>query len=106
MAADRQRRHGPEGSGRETSLPGAAFYVKATSLNELPKAIFFEFHSAYNEPQGWFGDEPDKLRRKLPSIVQFKVQQFREKLARFKPDKDAGKAGGKACDKAGGKIGY
>ena len=64
-------------------------YLKATKLSEPPGAIFFEFHSAYNEPKGWLGDEPDKLRRKLPSIVQFKVQQFREKLARFKPEKEA-----------------
>jgi hypothetical protein len=68
---------------------GAAFYLKATSLSTLPGAIFFEFHSAYNEPKGWFEEEPDKLRRKLPTIVQFKVQQFREKLSRFKPEKEA-----------------
>ena len=52
--------------GEKHPYQGAAFYVKATRLSDPPGAIFFEFHSAYNEPKGWFEDEPDKLRRKLP----------------------------------------
>jgi hypothetical protein len=71
---------------------GAGFYIKATSLGDPPQAIFFEFHSLYNEPQGWFEDEPERLRRKLPSIAQFKIQQFRERLARFDPAKESNAA--------------
>jgi hypothetical protein len=67
---------------------GAGFYIKATQLRQPADAIFIEFHSAYNEPEGWFGDEPNKLRSKLGTIAQFKVQQFREKLANYDPAKE------------------
>ena len=95
MAADRQRRPGQSGLGHCPTLLGAGFYIKATQLRQPADAIFIEFHSAYNEPEGWFGDEPNKLRSKLGTIAQFKVQQFREKLASYDPAKEeaAAKAG-------------
>ena len=60
---------------------GSGFYVKATRLKAPENAIFFEFHSAYNEPTGWFDGGKD-LRMKLPSIIKFQVEEFRGKFGR------------------------
>ena len=67
--------------GPKNLYSGSGFYLKATRLKAPKDAIYFEFHSAYNEPQGWFGGGMD-LRRKLPSIVKFQVEEFRGKFAR------------------------
>jgi hypothetical protein len=67
--------------GKKQPYSGAGFYLKITRLSEPAGAIFFEFHSAFNEPQGWFDGQPT-LRQKLPTIAKFQVEQFRGKLAR------------------------
>jgi hypothetical protein len=69
--------------GKPQPYSGAAFYVKATKLAKPEGAIFVEYHSAFNEPQGWFNGEPT-LRGKLPMIAQHEIKQFRQKLAMAK----------------------
>jgi hypothetical protein len=67
--------------GKKQPNAGASFYLKVTRLSEPSEAVFFEFHAAFHEPSGWFDGEPT-LQRKLPTIVNFQVEQFRGKFAR------------------------
>ena len=67
--------------GPKNLYSGSGFYLKATRLKAPEDAIFFEFHSAYNEPHGWFDGGKD-LRQKLPSIIKFQVEEFRGKFSR------------------------
>ena len=67
--------------GQKNPYSGSGFYLKATRLKAPKDAIYFEFHSAYNEPQGWFDGGTD-LKRKLPSIVKFQIEEFRGKFGR------------------------
>jgi hypothetical protein len=60
---------------------GAGFYVKAVKLNEPKDAIFFEYHSVYYEPQGWFNGE-NVLLSKLVFIAKNQIEKFRRKLAK------------------------
>ena len=90
--------------GAKHPYSGTGFYLQVTRLGEPADAIFFEFHAAFNEPEGWF-DGAATLRSRLPTIIKFKVEQFRDKLARASRDaeKKEGKAaggGGKAADAA------
>ena len=67
--------------GPKQPYSGTGFYVKVTRLKSPKDAIFFEFHSAYNEPYGWFNGAPT-LSSKVGTITRFKVKDFRIKLAR------------------------
>ena len=67
--------------GPKNLYSGSGFYLKATRLKTPKDAIYFEFHSVYNEPQGWFNGGMD-LRRKLPTIIQFRIEDFRGKFGR------------------------
>ena len=49
------------------SCSGAGFYAKVTRLTKPANAIFVEYHSAFYEPQAWFGPENGNL---LPSELQ------------------------------------
>ena len=61
---------------------GAAFYAKVTRLSEPANAIFVEYHSAFYEPQDWFGQGNDNLLpSELRKIIPYQVKQFRIKLA-------------------------
>ncbi len=60
---------------------GSGFYLKATRLKAPKNAIYFEFHSAYNEPAGWFDGGTD-LKGKLGSIIKFRAEDFRGKFGR------------------------
>jgi hypothetical protein len=61
---------------------GAAFYAKVTRLSEPANAIFVEYHSAFYEPEGWFGaDNANLLPSELRKIIPYQVKQFRIKLA-------------------------
>ncbi len=61
---------------------GAAFYAKVTRLSEPANAIFVEYHSAFYEPQDWFGQGNDNLLpAELRKIIPYQVKQFRIKLA-------------------------
>ena len=89
--------------GAKHPYSGTGFYLQVTRLGEPADAIFFEFHAAFNEPEGWLTGAT--LRSRLPTIIKFKVEQFRDKLARASRDaeKKEGKAaggGGKAADAA------
>ncbi len=70
---------------------GAGFYAKVTRLTSPPNAIFVEFHSAFYEPQQWFGEGNEGLLpSELRKIVPYQVEQFRKKLR--KASEDAAKA--------------
>ena len=73
--------------GKKQPYSGAGFYLKITRLSEPADAIFIEFHSAFNEPQGWFDGQP-MLFQKLGTIAKFQVEQFRGKLARASVKKE------------------
>jgi hypothetical protein len=57
----------------------SAFYWKATQLAEPAGAILVEYHSAFEQPSGWFGGR-DLLRSKVPMAVQNGVRTLRRKL--------------------------
>jgi hypothetical protein len=60
---------------------GAGFYAKVTRLTEPTNAIFVEYHSAFYEPEGWFGvDNVNLLPAELRKIIPYQVKQFRIKL--------------------------
>jgi hypothetical protein len=60
---------------------GAGFYAKVTRLTEPTNAIFVEYHSAFYEPEGWFGaDNANLLPAELRKIIPYQVKQFRMKL--------------------------
>ena len=67
--------------GPKQRYSGTGFYVKVTRLDSPKDAIFFEFHSAHNEPYGWFNGAPTLLS-KVGTATRFKVKDFRIKLAR------------------------
>jgi hypothetical protein len=58
---------------------GLGSYVKSTRLAEPSGALFFEYHAAFAEPQGWFHGA-NLLRSKLPIVVQDMVRKFRRNL--------------------------
>ncbi len=60
---------------------GAGFYVKVTRLTKPEDTLFVEYHCVYNEPHGWF-DGQNTLSAQLPKMVQYKVKEFRTKLAK------------------------
>jgi hypothetical protein len=61
---------------------GAGFYAKVTRLAEPTNAVFVEYHSAFYEPEGWFGaDNVNLLPSELRKIIPYQVKQFRIKLA-------------------------
>jgi hypothetical protein len=63
-------------------VSGAGFYAKVTRLIEPADAIFVEYHSAFYEPEGWFGAENAALLpAELRKIIPYQVKQFRIKLA-------------------------
>ncbi len=66
--------------GKKHPYSGTGFYVKVMRLKAPEGAIFFELHLAFNEPDGWFNGERT-LISKLNGMINFKVEQFREKLA-------------------------
>jgi hypothetical protein len=57
----------------------SASYWKATQLTRPAGAILVEYHSAFEQPVGWFGGR-DLLRSKMPMAVQNEVRTFRRKL--------------------------
>ena len=62
---------------------GAGFYAKVTRLASPANAIFVEYHSAFYEPEQWFGAENDQLLPlELRKIVPYQVEQFRKKLGK------------------------
>jgi hypothetical protein len=67
--------------GKPQPYTGAGFYVKVTKLKKPADVIFIEYHSAFQEPKGWFDGE-NTLRSKLPTIIQHEVKQFRGKLGK------------------------
>jgi hypothetical protein len=67
--------------GKKQPYSGAGFYAKVTRLTKPDGAIFVEYHSAFNEPKGWF-DGGNVLRSKVPTIVEHQVKQFRGRLAK------------------------
>jgi hypothetical protein len=58
----------------------AAWYMKATRLQEPAGALLVEYHIVFDEPQGWF-DGANLLRSKLPLLTQDAVRRFRRKAA-------------------------
>jgi hypothetical protein len=58
---------------------GAAWYCKATKLQQPPGAVFFEYHIVFDEPEGWFNGA-NLLRSKLPLVVQDGVRKFRRRF--------------------------
>ena len=63
-------------------MSGAGFYAKVTRLTAPANAIFVEYHSAFYEPEGWFGaDNANLLPSELRKIIPYQVKQFRIKLA-------------------------
>ncbi len=58
---------------------GYGGYVKATRLIEPEGAILIEYHVAFAEPAGWFGDS-NSLRSKIPILTQYIVRQLRSGL--------------------------
>lgn len=60
---------------------GAGFYAKVTRLAAPANAIFVEYHSAFYEPEQWFGaGNGQKLPSELHKIVPYQVEEFRKKL--------------------------
>ena len=60
---------------------GMGGYARVTKLIEPEGALFFEVHTAFHEPEGWFGG-PNLLRSKLPIVLQENVRNLRRKLGR------------------------
>jgi hypothetical protein len=70
---------------------GAGFYAKVTRLAAPSRAIFVEYHSAFYEPEQWFGaGNAGLLPSELKKIIPYQVEQFRRKLR--KASEDAAKA--------------
>jgi len=67
--------------GEATTYLNGGFYLKVTALEELPRALFIEYHQAFAEPKAWFRGA-NLLRSKLPLIVQDTVRKFRRKMDR------------------------
>ena len=88
--------------GKKNPYSGTGFYLKLTRLMR-PETIFFEFHAAFNEPQGWFDGEPT-LSPKLGNMVNYKFVDFRGKLAHASQDaKTKAEGGGGKAEGGGGR---
>jgi hypothetical protein len=59
---------------------GAAWYSKATKLQQPQGAVLFEYHIVFDEPEGWFNGA-NLLRSKLPLLVQDGVRKFRRRFS-------------------------
>lgn len=57
----------------------AAWYLKATKLQQPTGANLIEYHILFDEPHGWF-EGANLLRSKLPLVVQDAVRRFRRKV--------------------------
>ncbi len=72
---------------------GAGFYAKVTRLALPANAIFVEYHSAFYEPEQWFGEGNEKLlHAELRKIVPYQVEQFRKKVRKASEAAAKGKA--------------
>jgi hypothetical protein len=58
---------------------GAAWYCKATKLQQPQGAVLVEYHIVFDEPEGWFNGA-NLLRSKLPLVVQDGVRKFRRRF--------------------------
>jgi hypothetical protein len=77
-------------------VSGAGFYAKVTRLSAPANAIFVEYHSAFYEPQSWFGvGNGSRLPAELGKIVPYQVKQFRMKLRKASDDAAKGTAASK-----------
>jgi hypothetical protein len=81
--------------GPKHTYSGAGFYLKATRLKSPRDAIFFEIHSAFNEPDGWFDGGPALISH-LKTITEHVAMDFRIKLAHATEDAEEKAAGGGA----------
>ncbi len=60
---------------------GMAALAKATTMAELPNALFVEVHFVFYEPTEWFSGK-NLLGAKLPLVIQNRVRQVRRDLAK------------------------
>jgi hypothetical protein len=65
--------------GERKAYTGVGSYLKITNLQEPAGAIFVEYHTVFDEPEGWFNGA-NLLRSKLPLIAQDSVRKFRREV--------------------------
>jgi hypothetical protein len=65
--------------GEKYPYDSAGSYVKITKMIEPAGALFVEYHTAFEEPEGWFNGA-NLLRSKLPVLIQDNVRKFRREL--------------------------
>jgi hypothetical protein len=59
-------------------------YGKITRLAGHPGAIFVEYHAVFEEPKAWF-QGTDRLRSRMPILIEDEVRSFRGRLSTKKP---------------------
>jgi hypothetical protein len=74
--------------GPPRSYAGSGSYLKITRLDAgvsgRNDALFVEGHLIFVEPKEWFAGT-NRLRSKLPTLIQDQVRSFRRELDRRKP---------------------
>jgi hypothetical protein len=68
-------------AGSPEGYDGNGMYLKVTRLVEPKGALFVESHRVSTEPKKWFGGA-NRLRSKLPILVQDEVRGFRRELSK------------------------